>query len=102
LAKNFVSPIADGWRIYYDYDLTDSLYVGNDFCYRLDFFPRSPAELAFSGTMWIRKNDYALKQIDASVGKRANINFIDKIQVQQELAPTPEGPWIPKKKPRVG
>jgi len=97
LGKNFVSPIADGWRLYYDYDLTDSLYVGNDFCYRLDFFPRSPAELAFSGTMWIRKEDFALKQIDASVGKRANINFIDKIQIQQELAPTREGPWIPKK-----
>jgi len=97
LSKSFVSPIADGWRIYYDYDLTDSVYVGSDFCYRLDFFPRSPAELAFSGTMWIRKEDYALKQIDASVGKRANINFIDKIQIQQELAPTPEGPWIPKK-----
>ena len=42
LAKDFVSPIADGWRLYYEYDLIDSLYVGNDFCYRLDFFPKSP------------------------------------------------------------
>ncbi len=97
LSKNFVSPIADGWRLYYEYDLTDSLYLGKDFCYRLDFFPKSPAELAFSGTMWIRKEDYALKQIDASVGKRANINFIDKIQIQQELAPTASGPWLPVK-----
>jgi len=97
LSKNFVSPIADGWRLYYDYDLMDSLYVGDDFCYRLDFFPRSSAELAFSGTMWIAKDGYALKQIDASVGKRANINFIDKIQIQQELTPTANGSWIPKK-----
>lgn len=97
LSKNFVSPIADGWRIYYDYDLTDSLYVGEDFCYRLDFFPRSQAELAFTGTMWIRKEDYALRQIDAYIAKRANINFIDKIQIQQELAPTDAGAWIPKK-----
>ncbi|MBS1558833.1 MAG: carboxypeptidase-like regulatory domain-containing protein [Bacteroidetes bacterium] len=97
LGKNFVSPIADSWRFYYDYDLTDSVYVGNDFCYRLDFFPISPAELAFSGTMWIRKEDYALRQIDASVSKRANINFIDKIQIQQELMPTPAGPWLPRK-----
>ncbi len=97
LGKNFVSPIADGWRLYYEYDLIDSLYVGNDFCYRLDFFPRSQAELAFSGTLWITKEDYALKQIDASVGKRANINFIDKIQIQQELAPTGSGSWIPRK-----
>jgi hypothetical protein len=97
LGKNFVSPIADGWRLYYEYDLTDSIVVGNDFCYRLDFFPKSPAELAFSGTLWIRKSDYALKQIDASVSKRANINFIDKIQIQQELSPTPQGPWLPSK-----
>src|SRR5882672_7819257 len=97
LSKNFVSPIADGWRLYYAYELTDSLYIGKDFCYRLDFFPKSPAELAFAGTMWITKEDFALKQIDASIGKRANINFIDKIQVQQELTPTANGPWIPLK-----
>lgn len=40
LSKEFVSPIADGWRIYYDYDLTDSLYIGDDYCYRLDFLDR--------------------------------------------------------------
>jgi len=97
LSKNFVSPIADGWRLYYDYDLMDSVYLGKDFCYRLDFFPRNPADLAFTGTMWIRKEDYALKQIDATISKRANINFIDKIQVQQELAPTISGPWVPIK-----
>jgi hypothetical protein len=97
LDKEFVSPIADGWRIYYDYDLTDSLYVGNDFCYRLDFFPRSPMDLAFTGTLWITKAEYALKQIDASMGKQANLNFIDKIRLQQELVKTDLGPWLPIK-----
>ncbi|MBX2894160.1 MAG: carboxypeptidase-like regulatory domain-containing protein [Cyclobacteriaceae bacterium] len=97
LTKEFVSPIADGWRIYYDYDLTDSLYVGNDYCYRLDFFPRSPQDLAFSGTIWITKEDYALKQIDATMGKQANLNFIDKIRIQQELTKTDLGAWVPIK-----
>jgi hypothetical protein len=97
LDKEFVSPIADGWRIYYDYDLTDSLYIGNDFCYRLDFFPRSPMDLAFTGTIWITKAEYALKQIDASMGKQANLNFIDKIRLQQELVKTDLGPWLPVK-----
>lgn len=97
LTKEFVSPIADGWRIYYDYDLTDSLYIGNDYCYRLDFFPRSPQDLAFTGTIWITKNDYALKQIDATMGKQANLNFIDKIRIQQELTKTDLGAWVPVK-----
>jgi hypothetical protein len=97
LNKEFVSPIADGWRIYYDYDLTDSLYIGDDFCYRLDFFPRSPMDLAFTGTIWITRDEYALKQIDASMGKQANLNFVDKIRIQQELGKTDLGPWLPIK-----
>jgi hypothetical protein len=97
LGKDFVSPIADGWRLYYEYDLTDSVYVGDDYCYRLDFFPRSPQDLAFSGTAWITKNDYALKQIDVTVGKQANLNFVDKIKIQQELQKVEGGAWLPVK-----
>ncbi|MFZ5970330.1 MAG: DUF5686 family protein [Bacteroidota bacterium] len=97
LSKEFVSPIADGWRLYYEYDLTDSMMVGGHFCYRLDFFPKSPQELAFTGTMWITKNEFALKQIDATMGKQANINFVEKLRIQQELAPTAEGAWLPVK-----
>jgi len=97
VTKEFVSPLADGWRLYYNYDLTDSLYIGDDFCYRLDFFPKSPQDLAFTGTVWITKDEWALKQIDASVGKQANLNFIEKIRIQQELAPSSDGAWIPVK-----
>lgn len=97
LSKDFVSPIADGWRLYYEYDLIDSVYVGDDFCYRLDFFPKSPQDLAFTGSMWITKSEYALKQIDVGIGKQANLNFIEKIKIQQELEPTPEGAWLPVK-----
>jgi hypothetical protein len=97
IGKDFMSPLADGWRLYYNFDLTDSLYIGNHYCYRLDFFPRSPQDLAFTGTIWITKNEYALKQIDAEVGKQANLNFIEKIRIQQELEPTSAGPWIPVK-----
>jgi hypothetical protein len=97
LTKEFVSPIADGWRLYYEYDLTDSLYLGTDFCYRLDFFPKSPQDLAFTGTIWITKNEYALRQIDATMTGQANLNFVEKIKIQQELTKTELGAWIPIK-----
>lgn len=97
VSKEFVSPIADGWRIYYEYDLTDSLYIGEEFCYRLDFYPKSPQDLAFTGTIWISKSDYGLKQIDANIGKQANLNFIEKIRLQQELERTESGAWLPSK-----
>ncbi|MGB4973539.1 MAG: DUF5686 family protein [Cyclobacteriaceae bacterium] len=97
VSKEFVSPIAEGWRIYYDYDLTDSLYIGDEFCYRLDFFPKSPQDLAFTGTLWVSKKDYGLKQIDANIGKQANLNFVEKIRLQQELERTESGAWLPSK-----
>lgn len=97
VGKDFISPIADGGRLYYEYDLVDSVYINGFYCYRIDFNPKSPQDLAFSGTMWITRHEYALKQIDASVGKQANLNFIEKIKIQQELDPTGDGAWLPVK-----
>lgn len=97
VGKDFISPIADGGRLYYEYDLTDSVYIGNHYCYRIDFYPKSPQDLAFTGAIWITKNEYAIKQIDATIGRQANINFIEKIKIQQELEPTGEGAWFPVK-----
>ncbi len=95
--KEFVSPIATTGKIYYEYDLTDSLFVGEDFCYRLDFVPKSKQDLAFSGTVWITKKEYALRQIDVTVGKSANLNYVEKIRIQQELTPSETGAWLPLK-----
>lgn len=95
--KEFVSPIADGWKIYYDYELVDSLYIGNHFCYRLDVYPNRPQDLAFQGSIWITKKDYALKQVDLTIAKTVNLNYIEKIKIQQELEPTEAGPWLPVK-----
>lgn len=95
--KEFVSPIADGWKIYYDYELVDSMYIGSHYCYRIDVYPNSPQDLAFQGTIWITKDEYALKQVDLTVQPSVNLNFIRRIKIQQELEPTEAGPWVPTK-----
>ena len=95
--KAFVSPIADGWRAYYDYELLDSAILDGHFCYRLDFFPKSQQSLAFTGTMWITKDESAIKQIDATMGSTANINFIEKIKIQHEYEKVDGGAWLPTK-----
>ncbi|MFY0598664.1 MAG: carboxypeptidase-like regulatory domain-containing protein [Cyclobacteriaceae bacterium] len=97
ISKEFISPIADGWRIYYDFDLIDSLYIEDEFCYRIDFYPKRPLDLAFVGTMWIAKSDYALMRIDATIPRSANLNFIEKMKIQQDLIRTEAGAWLPHK-----
>jgi hypothetical protein len=97
LNKDFISPIADGWRTSYDYDLLDSVLVGRDTCYKLQVYPRREQDLAFSGTIWIQKDNYALRQVDLTIPKAANLNFVDRIKIQQELVASSAGPLIPSK-----
>jgi hypothetical protein len=35
------------------------------------------------------------------MGKQANLNFVDKIRIQQELTKTDLGAWVPIKEPGV-
>lgn len=97
LNKDFISPIADGWKTYYDYDLLEDVTVGQDSCYMLQVYPRREQDLAFTGTIWIKKSDYSLKQVDLTIPKAANLNFVERIKIQQELLASTAGPMLPSK-----
>jgi len=97
VSKDFVSPIADGWKLNYDYLLEDSTEANGDWIYRIEVKPKRPQDLAFKGTIWINRSDWALTRVDLVIPKEANINFIDKIKVQQELRKTEAGAYLPAK-----
>ncbi|TDE18318.1 DUF5686 and carboxypeptidase-like regulatory domain-containing protein [Dyadobacter psychrotolerans] len=98
LEKDFVSPIAESWKINYEYYLADSIPNGKGYDYHIEFEPRREQDLAFTGSFWVDGEGFALTQIDASVGKKANLNFIEKIKIQQsyELFEG-ENKWVPLK-----
>lgn len=96
LEKNFSSPISDDWKLIYDYYLADSTYFGDIFCYQIDFTPKRKQDLAFSGTLWVDKKTWGVAQIDATISKDANLNFVERIKIQQELEPIGEV-WFPIK-----
>jgi len=98
LEKDFVSPIAESWKINYEYYLADSISNGKSYDYHIEFEPRREQDLAFTGSFWVDGESFALTQIDAGVGKRANLNFIEKIKIQQsyDFYET-ENKWVPLK-----
>lgn len=98
LQKDFVSPISDNWKLYYEYFLADSVSNGPGYDYQIDFEPRQKQDLAFTGTMWVDGETFAITQIDASVTKQTNLNYIDRIKIQQsyELSDN-EKHWLPRK-----
>jgi len=95
--KDFASPIGDGWKGNYKYYLGDTVKVEGRVCYQIDYEPKNPMDLVFTGQVWVDTTNFALVQIDASVDKQANLNFIDKIKISQELEQTASGVWLPAK-----
>jgi hypothetical protein len=94
LGKDFASPIAAGWRLTYDYDLQDSVLVGNDMCYRIGVKPKRAHDLAFTGTIWITKERYALRRLDLIANEEANLNFVSDLRIFQELTSPEQGPGL--------
>jgi hypothetical protein len=82
--KNFVSPISDNGLFYYRYYLIDSMYVGENWCYQIQFLPKRKQELTFKGNMWIADTSFAVKRLEMTIAEDANINFINNLNVVQE------------------
>lgn len=98
--KDFVSPVADSWKLFYDYELQEeNVLVEGIACYKITFKPKRPEDLAFTGTMWIARDSWALRQVDVQVGKTANLNFVERIKIQQQytLVAGADSAWMPEK-----
>jgi hypothetical protein len=92
--KSFTSPISAYCLGFYDYDLIDSAYIGNKWCYKLQFFPRRKQELLFFGEMWVNDSTYAIKSVEATIAEGANINWIREFQVKQEYDEVEDEVWM--------
>lgn len=96
LTKYFPSPLANGWRITYDFELEDSLVVDGSMCYQLQVIPLHKGDLAFAGHIWITQDEFALKKVKLRITSNANINFVRSLAIEQILAPSETGVWLPK------
>lgn len=97
LDKNFVSPISNASLGYYVFTLRDTVKIDGKDCYELQVNPKRAGDLAFTGKIWVQDSTFALKRVILEIGKSANLNFVDKLKIQQELEQTSAGPWLPSK-----
>ncbi|MDR3694793.1 DUF5686 family protein [Mucilaginibacter sp.] len=96
--KNFASPISDSWNSWYDYELKNrNTVVDGKICYEISFKPKRAKDLAFTGTIWIAKDNYALYLIKATIEPSANLNFIHRIAIQQQMDGATGRAWLPAK-----
>jgi hypothetical protein len=93
--KSFVSPVSDFGNLSYKYYLLDSAVLNNKYkCYKIAFKPRREGELVFEGEMWINDTTYAVKQIEATIGKDANLNWVNGFTVYHEYDQAEDEVWM--------
>ncbi len=95
LQKDIPSPISSQWETVYRFRLKDTIVLNNAICYEIEFTPKRASDLAFAGTVWVDTLQMALAQIDARVDKRANINFVDELHIEQGWETTASGVRFP-------
>lgn len=83
--KNFVSPLADFGDLYYDYDIVDSLWVEDRWCFEIQFIPKRKQALLFNGSMWINDTTFAVKRIEMRMVEYANLNFVSDLVIEQDF-----------------
>ena len=93
--KDIPSPIGRQWETIYTFRMKDTVTLGGAIFYEIDFTPKRATDLAFNGTVWIDTLAMSLSKIDARVDKRANINFVDELRVEQEWETLPSGLRFP-------
>lgn len=92
--KTFVSPLAAFATQYYHYWLSDSLVMNDTKFYRLDFKPINDKNLLFVGSFWVSNKNYAVTTFDAELSSNINLNFVDKIELNQTFDTLPNGRYF--------
>ncbi len=85
LGKEFVSPVADGAFMNYDYYIQKTVKTYADTTYYIELYPLNPNDRAFKGLLVIDQHDWAIKAIDLRMNTNPNINFVEDIRIRQEF-----------------
>ena len=100
--RSFVSPVTDNFLRYYKYYLVDSVYLGENRCYKLLFLPKRKQDLTFTGDLYIDDKTWAVKQVNIKFNDQANINYIKSFDVFQEYEHVGGKTWMLKREKSLG
>jgi hypothetical protein len=92
--RQFISPTNNLMLLHYKTYLTDSAFIDNNWCYKIEFIPKRKSDLAFIGEMWINDTTYAVKVIEAEISESANINYINSYKLKQTFEQVENEVWM--------
>ena len=96
LLNRFVSPLSSTLAVsYYKYYIMDTLDISGTKCADLAFVPVNSESYGFTGRLYITLDgNYALKRFTLNVPSHINLNFVDKLRIDQEFKQMPDSTWV--------
>lgn len=94
LRHHFTSPIGNSAISFYRYYIEDTLYVGKDLCYHLQFTPNNGQDIGFRGELYIVSDSTLhVKRCNLTLPIQSGVNFVQHLQVRQEFTQLENGEW---------
>lgn len=99
VANRFVSPISSTLATsYYKYYIMDTIKVDGIPCIDMSFVPYNSQSFGFTGRLYITNDGkYSVKKVQLNFPASSNINWIDKLRIDQEFSQTPDSTWVLKR-----
>ena len=97
MANRFVSPLSSTIATtFYHYYITDTLDLDSTSCIELTFTPVNSRDFGFTGRLYIvNDSSYALKRFTINVPHNINMNFVNRLVVDQQFEKVDSIHWVP-------
>ena len=95
LQFRFTSPIGKDAVAFYRFYIEDTVYVGNDKCFHLQFTPNNQQDFGFRGEIYVlADSSLHVKKCNLSLPQRSDVNFVEGMKIEQEYMKLPNGEWV--------
>jgi hypothetical protein len=93
--RQYVSPIADNALRFYRYTLLERFTNDDKVIDVIQVDPKHENEHVFHGVIYIVEQDWRLYGVNLHLYKRAQIDFVDTLNIQEQYIPVTDSVWMP-------
>ncbi|SDD60374.1 CarboxypepD_reg-like domain-containing protein [Mucilaginibacter pineti] len=93
--RPLVSPIADNALFYYKYQYMGLSVENGETVNKIKVTPKRSYDPCFEGYIYILDDSWRIESLQLYLTKKANINFVDTLTVNQQFYPVSSRAWMP-------
>lgn len=94
--QQLLSPLAGLAPEFYKYFITDTLVKDGKPMVKMSFFPRNKTDLLFKGDLLISLESFAVSDVNMSVNKAINLNWVDDLNIKLNYSKSDQGTYYLK------